>query len=37
MERFDNILSETDAENIHAYLIDQGWQGYRTQEESARK
>jgi quinohemoprotein ethanol dehydrogenase len=37
MERFDDILSETDVENIHAYLIDQGWQGYRSQEESARK
>jgi quinohemoprotein ethanol dehydrogenase len=37
MERFDDILSETDAENIHAYLIDQGWEGYRSQEESARK
>ena len=37
MERFDDILSETDVENIHAYLIDQGWQGYRSQEASAHK
>jgi quinohemoprotein ethanol dehydrogenase len=37
MERFDDILSETDVENIHAYLIDQGWQGYRSQEASAPK
>jgi quinohemoprotein ethanol dehydrogenase len=37
MERFDDILSETDVENIHAYLIDQGWQGYRSQEAAARK
>jgi quinohemoprotein ethanol dehydrogenase len=37
MERFDDILSETDVENIHAYLIDQGWQGFRSQQESAQK
>jgi quinohemoprotein ethanol dehydrogenase len=32
MERFDDILSEMDAENIHAYLIDQSWMAYRTQQ-----
>jgi mono/diheme cytochrome c family protein len=28
METFDDILSEKDVENIHAYLINQGWQAY---------
>jgi quinohemoprotein ethanol dehydrogenase len=32
MERFDDILSEKDADNIHAYLIDQSWAAYRAQE-----
>jgi quinohemoprotein ethanol dehydrogenase len=32
MERFDDILSERDVENIHAYLIDQSWVAYRAQE-----
>ena len=32
MERFDDILSEQDVDNIHAYLIDQSWIGYRAQE-----
>jgi quinohemoprotein ethanol dehydrogenase len=32
MERFDDLLSEKDVENIHAYLIDQAWQGYRAQQ-----
>jgi len=32
MERFDDILSETDVDNIHAYLIDQSWAAYRAQE-----
>ncbi len=35
MERFDDILSETDVENIHAYLIDQSWMAYREQEHAA--
>ena len=35
MERFDDILSEKDVENIHAYLIDQSWMGYRAQEAAA--
>jgi quinohemoprotein ethanol dehydrogenase len=37
MERFDDILSETDVENIHAYLIDQSWAAYRAQEAAAAK
>jgi quinohemoprotein ethanol dehydrogenase len=35
MERFDDILSEQDADNIHAYLIDQSWIAYRAQEGAA--
>jgi quinohemoprotein ethanol dehydrogenase len=37
MERFDDILSETDVDNIHAYLIDQAWVAYRAQEAAAHK
>jgi len=37
MERFDDILSEQDVENIHAYLIDQAWAAYRAQEGAAHK
>jgi quinohemoprotein ethanol dehydrogenase len=32
MERFDDLLSESDVDNIHAYLIDQSWVAYRAQE-----
>jgi len=32
MERFDDILRESDVDNIHAYLIDQSWMAYRAQE-----
>jgi len=35
MERFDDILSEQDVDNIHAYLIDQSWMAYRQQEGTA--
>ncbi|MDP9082749.1 MAG: PQQ-dependent dehydrogenase, methanol/ethanol family [Pseudomonadota bacterium] len=35
MERFDDILSDKDADNIHAYLIDQSWIAYRQQEAAA--
>jgi quinohemoprotein ethanol dehydrogenase len=37
MERFDDILSDQDADNIHAYLIDQSWLAYREQQSAARK
>ncbi len=37
MERFDDVLSEKDADNIHAYLIDQSWIAYRAQEAAAHK
>jgi quinohemoprotein ethanol dehydrogenase len=36
MERFDDLLSERDVENIHAYLIDQSWIGYRAQQAAGR-
>src|SRR5208282_228034 len=32
MERFDDLLSEQDADDVHAYLIDQSWQAYRAQQ-----
>jgi quinohemoprotein ethanol dehydrogenase len=35
MERFDDLLSEKDVDNIHAYLIDQAWAGYKQQEGAA--
>jgi quinohemoprotein ethanol dehydrogenase len=37
MERFDDLLSEPDVDNIHAYLIDQSWSAYRAQEAAAHK
>jgi len=35
MERFDDLLSVKDVENIHAYLIDQSWIAYAAQEAAA--
>ncbi len=35
MERFDDILSEQDVDDIHAYVIDETWKGYREQEAAA--
>ncbi len=32
MERFDDILSEEDVENVHAYLVDQAWALYNAQQ-----
>lgn len=37
MERFDDLLSESDVRAIRAYLIDQASQAYREQEKSARR
>ena len=37
MERFDDILSEKDADDIHAYLIDQSWVAYRAQQAAVHK
>jgi quinohemoprotein ethanol dehydrogenase len=35
MERFDDLLSEHEVEDIHAYLVDQSWQAYRAQQSAA--
>jgi quinohemoprotein ethanol dehydrogenase len=35
MERFNDVLSEKDADNVHAYLIDQSWILYRQQQGAA--
>ncbi len=35
MERFDDLLSEQDADDIHAYLIDQSWIAYQAQTAEA--
>lgn len=32
MERFDDLLSETDVEDIHAYIIDESWKAWRAQQ-----
>jgi len=32
MEKFDDLLSEADADAIHAYLIDEAWKAYKAQE-----
>jgi quinohemoprotein ethanol dehydrogenase len=32
MESFSDILSEADVDAIHAYIVDQAWQGYNDQE-----
>jgi quinohemoprotein ethanol dehydrogenase len=32
MERFDDLISEQDADNIQAYLIDQSWVAYNAQQ-----
>jgi quinohemoprotein ethanol dehydrogenase len=37
MERFDDILRESDVDNIHAYLIDQSWAAYRAQEAASHR
>jgi len=37
MESFSDILTEADVDAIHAYLIDQAWQGYNEQEKSKDK
>ena len=35
MERFDDLISEKDVENIHAYLIDQAWVAYNAEHGKA--
>lgn len=32
MERFDDILSEQDVDDIHAYIIDQSWAAWKAQQ-----
>jgi hypothetical protein len=29
MESFNDLLTEKDVDDIHAYLIDQAWQAYK--------
>ena len=36
MESFADILTGQDVDNVHAYLIDQSWQGYKAQQAAAR-
>ena len=35
MESFADLLSEKDVDDVHAYLIDQAWIGYKAQEAAA--
>ncbi|MGE0115858.1 MAG: PQQ-dependent dehydrogenase, methanol/ethanol family [Steroidobacteraceae bacterium] len=35
MPRFDDVLSETDADAIHAYLISSQWQAYQNQQQGS--
>ena len=37
MESFSDILSDADVDAIHAYVIDQAWQGYNEQEKTHGK
>jgi quinohemoprotein ethanol dehydrogenase len=37
MERFDDLLTEGDADDIHAYLIDQSWVAYNAQQAAAHQ
>jgi quinohemoprotein ethanol dehydrogenase len=37
MERFDDILTPQDVDNIHAYLIDQAWVAYKAQQATAQR
>jgi quinohemoprotein ethanol dehydrogenase len=32
MERFDDLLSEADVEDIHSYIIAESWKAYRAQQ-----
>ncbi len=37
MESFSDLLSASEVDAIHAYLIDQAWQGYNEQEKSKKR
>ena len=34
MPRFDDVISESDARELHAYFVDESWKAYRAQTES---
>ena len=36
MEKFDDLLSEREVEDIHAYLIDQSWIAFRAQQSAPK-
>jgi quinohemoprotein ethanol dehydrogenase len=36
MERFDDLLSEAEVDDIHAYLIDEAWKAYKAQQSGRR-
>ena len=36
MEKFDDLVSESDVDAIHAYIIDEAWKAYRQQESAAK-
>jgi quinohemoprotein ethanol dehydrogenase len=31
MGRWDDVLSQADAESIHAYIVDEAWKAYNAQ------
>ena len=31
MGRWDDVLSRSDAESIHAYIVDEAWKAYKAQ------
>jgi quinohemoprotein ethanol dehydrogenase len=37
MGRFDDVLERSDAEAIHAYIIDQAWSGFSEQTGTDKK
>jgi quinohemoprotein ethanol dehydrogenase len=36
MERFDDLLTEQDVDDIHAYVVSEAWKAYREQEAAAK-
>jgi quinohemoprotein ethanol dehydrogenase len=36
MARWDDVLSRTDAESIHAYIVDEAWKAYEEQTAAAK-
>ncbi len=35
MERFNDLLSDEEADDVHAYLIEQSWIAYKEQQGAA--